>query len=123
MSLVVNFTKKMSGVYQINPEGSLDSNTYRILEERVDAVVTENPDTIVFDMANLDYISSLGIRVIAKTQKTMRAAGGRVVLLHLQPQIQKVFDIIKAMPSEQIFSSLQELDDYLDRMQKKVRKT
>lgn len=121
MSLVVKFTKKMSGVYQINPEGSLDSNTYRILEERVDAVITEKPDTIVFNMASLDYISSLGIRVIAKTQKTMRAAGGRVVLLHLQPQIQKVFDIIKAMPSEQIFSSMQELDDYLDRMQKKVR--
>lgn len=121
MSLVVKSTKRMSGVYQVNPAGSLDSNTYRILEERVDAVIGDQPDTIVFDMANLDYISSLGIRVIAKTQKTMRSLGGRVVLLHLQPQIKKVFDIIKAMPSEQIFSSLKELDDYLDRMQKKVR--
>jgi len=36
----------------------------------------------------------------------------------LQPQIQKVFDIIKALPSQQVFSTMRELDDYLDRIQR-----
>jgi hypothetical protein len=40
--------------------------------------------------------------------------------MNLQPQIKKVFDIINALPSMQIFASIEELDEYLDAMQKKV---
>ncbi|HSO21238.1 MAG TPA: STAS domain-containing protein, partial [Desulfosarcina sp.] len=87
---------------------------------RVDAVLEEKPHTLVFDMQMLDYISSMGVRVIARAQKVMRTYDGRVALLNLQPQIQKVFDIIKALPSQQVFSTMQELDDYLDRMQRRM---
>jgi len=44
-----------------------------------------------------------------------------MVFINLQPQIQKVFDILKAIPSLKVFASIQELDRYLDLMQKKVR--
>jgi hypothetical protein len=40
--------------------------------------------------------------------------------MDLQPQIKKVFDIIGAPPSVQIFASIAELDEYLDVMQKRV---
>ena len=89
-------------------------------EERVDVVLQEKPHTLVFDMERLDYISSMGVRVIARAQKLMKAYDGKVALLNLQPQIQKVFDIIKALPSHQVFSNMEELDDYLDRMQRQV---
>jgi hypothetical protein len=38
----------------------------------------------------------------------------------LQPQIEKVFEIAAALPSETLFSSVAEADEYFDRMQKKV---
>lgn len=120
MKLSVTSKQKMDGVYMLAPAGRLDTNTYPILEERVDVVLREKPHTLVFDMEMLDYISSMGVRVIAKAQKTMKAYHGTVALLNLQPQIQKVFDIIKALPSQQVFSSMGELDDYLDRMQRQV---
>jgi hypothetical protein len=41
--------------------------------------------------------------------------------MNLQPQIQKVFDILKAIPSLKVFANIQELDEYLDLMQKKVQ--
>ena len=41
--------------------------------------------------------------------------------MNLQPQIQKVFDILKAIPSLKVFASIEELDNYLDKMQKSVR--
>jgi anti-anti-sigma factor len=110
----------MDGVYIVSPYGRLDTGTYPVLEERVDVVLRENPHTLVFDMEGLDYISSMGVRVIAKAQREMKAYNGKVILLNLQPQIQKVFDIIKALPSQQVFSSMGELDDYLDRMQRQV---
>lgn len=118
MQLSVTSRQKMDGVYILSPSGRLDTGTYPMLEERVDVVLLEKPHTLVFDMEKLDYISSMGVRVIAKAQKTMKAYNGRVVLLNLQPQIQKVFDIIKALPSQQVFSNMSELDSYLDRMQR-----
>ncbi|BBO84767.1 hypothetical protein DSCO28_53330 [Desulfosarcina ovata subsp. sediminis] len=120
MDLSVTSRQKMDGVYIIAPCGRLDTNTYPVLEERVDVVLKEKPHTLVFDMELLDYISSMGVRVVAKAQKAMKPYYGKVVLLNLQPQIQKVFDIIKALPSRQVFSSMNELDDYLDRMQRRV---
>jgi ABC-type proline/glycine betaine transport system permease subunit len=39
----------------------------------------------------------------------------------LQPQIRKVFEIIQALPSLNIFESVAELDRYLAAMQRKVR--
>lgn len=120
MHLTVASKQKTDGVYILSPSGRLDTATYPVLEERVDVVLRERPHTLVFDMEMLDYISSMGVRVIAKAQKTMKSYHGKVVLLNLQPQIQKVFDIIKALPSKQVFSSMKELDDYLDRMQRQV---
>jgi anti-sigma B factor antagonist len=120
MNLSVTSKQKMAGVYILSPSGRLDTSTFPLLEERVEMVLKEKPHTLVFDMEMLDYISSMGVRVIAKAQKTMKAYHGRVVLLNLQPQIQKVFDIIKALPSQQVFSTMEELDDYLDRMQRQV---
>ena len=120
MSLTVTSRQKMDGVYLLAPSGRLDTSTYTILEQRVDVVLKEQPHTLVFDMETLDYISSMGVRVIARAQKLMKGYNGSVVLLNLQPQIQKVFDIIKALPSQQVFSTMEELDDYLDRMQRQI---
>lgn len=120
MAISITSKQKMDGVYLVSTAGRLDTSTYLKLEERVDVVLLEKPHTLVFDMEMLDYISSMGVRVIAKAQKAMKAYNGKVVLLNLQPQIQKVFDIIKALPSKQVFSSMAELDDYLDRMQRRV---
>jgi anti-sigma B factor antagonist len=122
MKLSVTSKQKMDGVVMLSPSGRLDTGTYPMLEEQVDAVLKEKPHTLVFDMEMLDYISSMGVRVIARAQKVMKARNGKVVLLNLQPQIRKVFEIIKALPSQQVFSSMAELDDYLDRMQRQVIK-
>ena len=86
----------------------------------MDLLQNASPNTIIFDLKKLDYISSMGIRVIVKVRKSLKKDGGKIVLLNLQPQIRKVFDIIKVLPSEQIFESIEEIDRYLDFMQKKA---
>ncbi len=120
MSLKVTSREKSLGVFIVSPEGSLDTNTYHILEEKVDLLLDTSPGMIIFDLEKLDYISSMGVRVIAKAKKSLKKSGGKIVLLNLQPQIRKVFEIIKALPSEQIFESVEEMDKYFDYMQKKT---
>jgi hypothetical protein len=42
------------------------------------------------------------------------------LMVNLQPQIKKVFDIAQALPGEAVFSSVEEADEYFDAMQKKA---
>jgi anti-anti-sigma factor len=121
MSLKVTSTEKRPGVITISPIGSIDARTHSILEENVDAVLSENPNVIIFDMEFLDYINSMGVRVLLNTKKQIQKDNGKIIFIRLQSQIKKVFDILNALPTMQVFASIEELDRYLDRMQKAAR--
>ena len=120
MDLNVLAEQKALGFYVVSLEGSLDTNTHMVLQEKVDNILKESPNTIAFDMEKLEYISSAGVRVVLKTRKALKENNGKLVFLKIQPQVKKVFDIINALPSMQIFTSIKELDWYLDAIQKKV---
>ena len=47
--------------------------------------------------------------------------GGKFLLVNLQPQIKKVFEIIKALDGMNVFKDQEEMDDYLTAMQNKVK--
>jgi anti-sigma B factor antagonist len=122
MDLKMKITLKSPGVYVLLLNGWLDSQTHKILDEKVEEILKESPKTLIFNMEQLDYISSAGVRIIYKTKKTLKRDGGYLFLMNLKPQIKKVFEIINALPSMNVFSGVQELDDYLDAMQQKAIK-
>jgi anti-anti-sigma factor len=119
MQLKVNVIEKTPGFFVFKPIGSIDGVTSNTLEQRVYYILKEGPKGIVFDMQETDYMSSAGVRIIFKVQKEMKGKGGLFYITNLQPQIKKVFEIINALPSLQVFESIEELDQYLDVMQKK----
>jgi anti-sigma B factor antagonist len=121
VTLKVNSAETRPGVFTVSPIGSLDGNTYEVLESTVKSILDQLPDIIIFDLEFLDYINSMGIRVLLKTKKAMEKNNGKIMFMHLQPQIRKVFDILSALPTLQVFTSIQELDAYLDAMQKAAR--
>jgi len=49
-----------------------------------------------------------------------RSGTGKSVLLNPTPQVKKVLDIVKVPELSVVFKNVQELDAYLDLMQKKV---
>ena len=108
------------GFVTIRPAGSLDSNTYIDLQEHIAAITKSKPGALVLDLKDLTYISSAGVRVVIAAQKTMKAARGGFAIVNLQPQIRKVFEIIMALPSPNVFESVADLDRYLAGIQKKV---
>ncbi len=119
MQLKINVVEKTPGLFIFKPAGSIDSVTSEMLEQRVNFILNQSPRCIVFDMGEADYMSSAGVRVVFKVQKEMKKKGGLFSVTNLQPQIKKVFEIINALPSLQVFESIEELDKYLDVMQKK----
>jgi anti-sigma B factor antagonist len=121
MPLSLSSSERSPQVFTLSLAGSLDSNTYSVLEQKVDYLIGEGEAKVInFDMAGVDYISSMGVRVILKAQKDLKKRGGHLTMMNLRPQIERVFKIINALPSLQIFSSIEELDDYLTEMQRQA---
>lgn len=102
--------------------GRLDTTTAPQLDEALNRLLAR-PDTVrlVFDLSGLEYMSSAGIRCFVRARKAIEPRGGRVALINPQPAVQKVLEIVKAIPEGGIFRSVAELDAYLDAMQKQVR--
>ncbi len=119
MPLKVSVTEKGPGVTVVAPSGSIDSNTYKILEDEVDKVLQASPKVLVLDMEEVIYMSSAGVRIVFKTQKALKEKNAALTIVNLKPQIKKVFDIVNAIPDLSIFASIEELDQYLDEMQKR----
>ena len=118
MQLNVTSKEKSPGVQILSLIGSLNTNTFPLLEKEVNVVLEKSPDILIFDLEQLEYLSSAGIRVILKANKAMKKKNGKAMFTNMQPQIKKVFEIINALPHQQIFSSIEEMDQYLDTMQK-----
>ncbi|MCL6713231.1 STAS domain-containing protein [Pseudomonas sp. R2.Fl] len=120
MSLEITLLPPGQGSQRVVVAGRLDTHTYEDLDEALAPLMTGQLHSLVLDLSQLEYISSAGIRSIFKARKTLAAHGGKVLVVNPQPQIQKVFDVVKAVPLNDIFGSTAEADAYLDAMQRKV---
>lgn len=93
--------------------GSLDTATAPDLERQLAPVLAGTVKDVVFDLAQLKFISSAGLRVFTSTRKVLKERGGQASFINLQPQIQEVFEIMKSLPGVAIFKDVAELDRYL----------
>ena len=87
----LNIEKKFSDGNTIVLSGRLDTVTAPQLEAELEKILSDS-DALVLDMANLEYISSAGLRVILKVQKAMNTKG-TMKLIHVGESIMEVFDI------------------------------
>ena len=84
--------KELNGsslVYQL--EGRLDTNTAPELEKELKQDIVPITD-LVFDLKDLDYISSAGLRVLLATQKTMNRQG-KMTVRNPQEPIYEIFEV------------------------------
>jgi anti-sigma B factor antagonist len=73
--------------------GRIDATTSGHLETALDELIGQNKANIVVDMNGVEYISSVGLRVILSAQKKVRLKKGDVKLASLQPFVREVFEI------------------------------
>jgi anti-anti-sigma factor len=69
-----------AGTVTVALTGSLDTATAPELEKQLAPVLAGSARDIVFDLAQLTFISSAGLRVFALTRKTLKERGGQGVL-------------------------------------------
>ena len=108
-----NVGAQSAGAVTVKLTGSLDTATAPELERQLSPVLAGAVKELVFDLAELKFISSAGLRVFSAARKILKTRGGQASFVHLQPQIQEVFEIMKSLPGVAVFQNVAELDHYL----------
>ena len=94
-------------------DGNLDNSTVTKLEDKLMPMLANQPSLVVFDLAALKYVTSVGIRLFLRAVKQQKQHGGQVSFVNLQPQIKEVFSIMGSIPDMRVFVDQAELDAYL----------
>ena len=76
-----------NGKLTVKISGRLDTTTAPELEKELNF---DGISSVEFDLADLEYVSSAGLRVILMVQKNMK---GKFVLKNVKPEIMEIFEI------------------------------
>ena len=73
--------------------GRLDVATSPLLEERLRLLVAEQNKRVIFDCAELTYVSSAGLRVFLSALRNLSADGGGVAFAALSEPARQLFQL------------------------------
>ncbi len=103
----ITHTKK-SDIVIVKLIGRLDALSSDSFEKELLDLMEKDEKKFVIDFAQLDFISSSGLRVLMIPGKKLTGVGGKVVLCALKGPVREVFDIAGFTVLFNIFPSLEE---------------
>ncbi|MCC6625203.1 MAG: STAS domain-containing protein [Deltaproteobacteria bacterium] len=74
-------------------EGHLDTKTAKEAEDTINATIDGGAKKLCVDFAKLEYISSVGLRVLLATMKKLKKAGGKLHMCGMNATVDEVFKI------------------------------
>ncbi|MHC4834856.1 MAG: STAS domain-containing protein, partial [Planctomycetota bacterium] len=103
MALKITPMQKNARTLSIALSGQLDSESAPALDQQVQNALLNGANIVILDMVSLTMITSAGVGVVMKTQTSLAKRGGELMMLNMQPQIKKVFEIVRLLPTLQVF--------------------
>lgn len=91
-------SRKLADVVVVAPTGQLDHVNALKLEQALAPFVRDAADgqtPLVLDFAGVEYISSMGLRVLMVAAKEMRSRNARLAVAALQPVVEEIFEIAR----------------------------
>lgn len=116
--LKLKSSEQRVGCFLVKLDGRLDTTTHQQLSALLDVIFATPVRAITLDLAGLDYMSSMGLRVLMQMMKRLAAQNGSLLLSNAKDSIKAVLEIANVLPSMSLFASIEEADAYLDTIQK-----
>lgn len=121
MALQIEASQGDFGTYKFKLTGSLDSDTFQEFDAALaPALADPAARAIRLEMQEVRFISSMGLGSLVKARKAIEGKGGVMAVVGAQPQVMKVFEIVRMLPKETVFATRAEADEYLAMIQKRV---
>ena len=90
MATGFQITKEMSGeILTVHINGDLNVKTSPILEDELKNSISGVKE-LALDFADVEYISSAGLRVLLAMEKSMRRQGGKMKLQHVNAAVKEI---------------------------------
>lgn len=97
----------------IKLHGKLDiDGTNQIESQLADYCEGENP-RIVLDLIDVDFLASIGIRLLTLTAKSVASRGGKMVLLNPTPDVRHVLDVTGIPAMIPVYENLESAETVL----------
>lgn len=101
-------------------DGRLDGVTSKDAEVQLDRLTKGKKNyTLILDLQTLEFLSSVGIRVLFLQAKKTKEAGGTVKIMNISHGVKGILDLAGFLPGiaaqgNAIFGSIEEADAYLE---------
>ena len=94
--------------YVIVISGRMDTINSRNIESKLDAMIEEFKPKVVIDLSAVDYVSSVGLRVLLSALKKQMKNQGILRIASLQPFVRDVFKVTQFDRIFSIYSTQEE---------------
>lgn len=86
-------TKEAGDVKVVQVQGKIDTNTSDEAKAHLDQLLGQGAKKILVDFSELEYLSSVGLRLLLATTKDLKAVGGDLRVCNLNETVQDIFDM------------------------------
>jgi anti-sigma B factor antagonist/stage II sporulation protein AA (anti-sigma F factor antagonist) len=103
--------KRFADTLALFPRGRIDHATAEAFKAALAphlAGVAPGRDRAVIDLGAVEYISSVGLRVLMLASKQVKAQGGALAVADLQPVVREIFEISRFNLVLEVFPTLRE---------------
>ena len=104
-------SRRLADVVVAAPVGQINHTSAQQLEQALAPIVEDaaaRKAPLVLDFAGVEYISSMGLRVLMVAAKQMRSHSAPIAVTALQPVVEEIFDIARFRHVLQVFPSVRE---------------
>ena len=99
--------RHLTGQVVLVLSGRMDAENAPQFEQECNACITEGLTSLVVDLGELAYVSSMGLRCFIAVAKTLQSKGGALRLCRLQGLVKQVFEITGLINCFPVYESLE----------------
>ena len=96
---------KRGDIVVLSISGRVDASNAGSVEEKLLSLIARGDRRILVDGADLDYISSAGLRALLVAAKRLRNDGGRMGLCALQDYVKEILDMVNLTAVLEVYAT------------------
>ncbi len=109
----MQYGEQSNGIRFIKLSGRLDILGTGAIETKFSGYCAGENPRVVVDLSDVDFLASIGIRLLVLTAKSVATRGGKMVLLNPTPEVQSVLEITGIPAIIPVYSSLEAAETIL----------
>lgn len=82
------------GVRILHLPKRLDAVNSDVILSQMNRVIEQNPGGIILNLAQVAFVSSMGIRILVLAYKNISENNGKIAMIHVHPNVYKIFKMV-----------------------------